>query len=195
MNERWVAVADFEGLYEVSDLGRVRSLNRHITHRPGRKVELRLGRILRQSEEAKGYLFVTLCKDGRRKRVKVHHLAARAFLPASDKPQINHKDFDKKHNAASNLEWATPKENTHHRLVGEPGLNAARASERMQALYASRAKPARVPHPKVKTCTACGASFAPPINHRARAKTCSTSCANQQRGITGSATKALLASA
>lgn len=190
MTERWVPVAGFEGFYEVSDLGRVRSLDRFVTHKTPGSVRKCPGQILTPGTEAKGYLFVTLWRDGSCQYVKVHHLVARAFLPASEKPQINHKDFDKKNNGASNLEWVTAQENSRHRIAAIPGISGATASSLLEEVYASRRKPARIQHPKVKTCLVCGDDFTPRPTARERAKTCSWPCANALRSRTTRITKA-----
>ena len=97
--EVWKDIEDYEGLYQVSDLGRVKALN---FKRTGEE------KFLKQQTNYKGYLYVGLCKDGRQKFVRVHKLVAKAFVPnPKNLPQINHIDNDKKNNCASNLEWCT----------------------------------------------------------------------------------------
>lgn len=92
MNEIWRSVKDYEGLYEVSNLGRVRNC--------------RTGRVLRLWKDKYGYLLVGLHKDGVRKHCLVHRLVAQAFLPnPNNLPQVNHKDENKENNRVENLEW------------------------------------------------------------------------------------------
>lgn len=99
--EEWKAVSGYEGLYEVSNLGRVRSIKRR--------------KILSLSILKDGYCQVGLCKLGERRYFLIHRLVAEAFVPnPASKPQVNHKDEDKSNNAASNLEWMTPKENINY---------------------------------------------------------------------------------
>lgn len=181
--EIWLPITGFECLYEVSNLGRVRSLVRTINRRDG-SVEHKKGRVLKQSKAGRGYLFVSLYKDGERKSSYVHRLVATAFLQNTGKPHVNHKDFNKSNNELNNLEWATEIENAHHRLVATPGISAVDASEKIQAVYAGRAeKPKQVRHPKQKECIVCGAIFYPPAKHRATKKTCSPVCGNVLSGI------------
>ena len=95
--ETWKAISGYEGIYEVSDLGRVRSLVHRNRWKPG---------ILKPLKHPRGYIQVGLRKDGHTKQTLVHRLVAEAFIP---NPQgldtVNHKDEDKTNNSASNLEW------------------------------------------------------------------------------------------
>ena len=101
--EQWKAVVGFEGLYEVSDLGRVKSLGNNKTRKE---------KILKQQKHRGGYLFVILYKDGKAKHSKVHRLVAKAFIPNPNNLEtVNHRDEVKTNNAASNLEWMTQGDN------------------------------------------------------------------------------------
>lgn len=92
MEEIWKDVDGYEGLYQVSSLGRVR----------------RGSRMLRQSNAGKGYLSVMLSMDGCTKRVYVHRLVAAAFIPnPSLLPCVNHRDETRTNNTVGNLEWCT----------------------------------------------------------------------------------------
>ena len=96
-NEKWKDIFGYDGMYQVSDLGRVRSL--------------KFGRVkvLRPGKNKWGYLQVLLSKGGKCKNYKVHRLVASAFIPNSDenKTQINHIDECKQNNRVSNLEYCT----------------------------------------------------------------------------------------
>lgn len=109
--ERWAAVAGYEGLYEVSDHGRVRSFH----HRPEGRV-LRPGQNRTKEEESKGYLFVNLYKtNAAPKCVSVHRLVAQAFVTnPRNSEEVNHKDGQLKNNHFKNLEWVTRLENVQH---------------------------------------------------------------------------------
>ena len=103
----WKPVNGYEGLYEVSDSGEVRSCDRYIKT-DIRHVKSRLikGRILYQNPKSTGYKTVDLCKDGKVKTTLVHRLVAEAFLPNPDGLRfVNHKDSNRANNAVRNLEW------------------------------------------------------------------------------------------
>lgn len=103
MTEIWKDIKDFEGLYQVSSCGRVKSLRDN----KGNYREKLLKLIL-----CKGYLYVNLLKDGKQKSYKVHRLVAEAFIPNTlNKPTVNHKDEIKTNNCVENLEWMTIREN------------------------------------------------------------------------------------
>ena len=97
MVEVWKEIDGYIGKYEVSNLGRVRSLN---YKRSG------LPRELKYEMNSKGYYCVDLCKNGKRKKYKVSRLVASAFVENTHGlPEVNHKDEDKMNNRADNLEW------------------------------------------------------------------------------------------
>ena len=122
MEEEWRPIKDYEGLYEVSNMGRVKSLKRHDTL--GREKE---EKILALANDRLGYKMVSLCKDGKRTMYKVHRLVAIAFIPNPDNlPIINHKDENKSNNNVCNLEWCTYKYNSNY------GTNPQRLSEWMK---------------------------------------------------------------
>ena len=106
-NEEWRDIVGYEGRYQVSSTGRVKSLERKdCLERTIRE------RILKQAVTHNGYLRVDLCAGGKRKRLRVHRLVGEAFLPrAEGKDAINHKDEDKTNNNVWNLEWVSDKEN------------------------------------------------------------------------------------
>jgi hypothetical protein len=115
MAEIWKAVKGYEGLYEVSSLGNVRSLDRVIKSRHN-GTTVRKGRTLTPFyEENKGYYQVKLTKMGKSKTHRIHRLVALAFLEnpfnCSD---INHKDEVKTNNNVNNLEWCTRKYNNNY---------------------------------------------------------------------------------
>lgn len=109
MREEWRDIPGFEGRYQVSDCGRVRSLLY------GRTL------VMRQYTHYKGHLFVCLYAEKGKpdRKYFMHRLVAMAFLPAfDDKEIVNHIDGDKKHNAADNLEWTSSGDNTRHYRKG-----------------------------------------------------------------------------
>ena len=114
--EVWRPVRDFEGLYEVSNLARVRSVDRWSKYKGSdTKQAFRKGRILRQDKTSAGYYLVTLCRDGVHFHCSVHRLVAEAFVPNPENlQQVNHKDENKSNNLPSNLEWCDRIYNTNY---------------------------------------------------------------------------------
>ena len=100
-NERWKDIDGYEGMYQVSDLGRVRSK------------KYGYWRVMRFGKNHKGYLHIGLCRNGKQKKFYVHRLVAQAFIPNDDesKTQINHINEDKTENKVSNLEWCSAQYN------------------------------------------------------------------------------------
>jgi hypothetical protein len=108
MEEKWMPIKGFEGIYEVSSLGRVKSLPR-LDSRGNRVPEL----IMKQRESNCGYSRVFLTLKGKQKPFSVHRLVAQAFIPNPNGfPQVNHKNENKSDNRAENLEWCTAKYNS-----------------------------------------------------------------------------------
>lgn len=108
--EVWKDISGYEGLYQVSNLGRVKSLTREITNN-GMSYLIN-GKILKENKLANGYLKVCLSANGNSKLHYVHRLVAQAFIPNPNHyPMVNHKDEDKTNNLVENLEWCTAKYN------------------------------------------------------------------------------------
>lgn len=112
--EHWVPIPNYEGYYEISNLGNIRSINRSIPTKSG-YLKPEKERIITRRISNKGYLTVTLSKKGQSNTHHVHRLLALAFIPNPDhKPIINHKNGNKLDNSIENLEWATYSENALH---------------------------------------------------------------------------------
>nr|DAQ29436.1 MAG TPA: homing endonuclease [Caudoviricetes sp.] len=110
MNEIWKDIEGYEGLYQVSNLGRVKSFDS--IDKLGR---IRKGRVLKGIKDVKGYLLVNLYKNSIVYTKRLHRLVAETFIPnLENKPQVNHIDENKANNIVSNLEWMTAKENINH---------------------------------------------------------------------------------
>ena len=107
MKEVWKDIEGYDGLYQISSIGNVRSLN--YNHIEGRVKNLRL------VYDKNKYLIVCLSNKNRHKNYKVHRLVAEAFMPnPENNPEVNHKDGNKQNNTVGNLEWVTSKENQIH---------------------------------------------------------------------------------
>lgn len=112
--EIWKPIKRYEGLYEVSNYGRVRSLDAMlpVKGKNGEYYRKRVGRILRQPNSSKGYKQVILCDETGNQIFRVHRLVAEAFIDNPENlPAVNHKDEDKTNNYVENLEWCTTKYN------------------------------------------------------------------------------------
>lgn len=116
--EKWKPIPGYDGLYEVSSYGRVRSLERYKSNNGG--LQLIKEKILKPHNTKKGYLTVQLCN----KIFTVHRLVAEAFIPNTDNlPMINHRDEDKTNNVADNLEWCDAKYNSNYGTAIERMIN------------------------------------------------------------------------
>ena len=109
--EYWKDIKGFEGLYQISNLKRVKSLPRMRVSKGGCLCPVS-ERILSQKIDKYGYPIATLCKDGKNHYIPVHKLMAQAFIPnPKHLREVNHKDENKLNNSISNLEWCTTRYN------------------------------------------------------------------------------------
>lgn len=123
--EQWRDVEGYEGMYQVSDLGRVRSL------------KFGKVRVLSPSKNKYGYLCVGLSKENKRKTVKVHRLVAVAFIPNSDESKtiINHINEDKTDNRVENLEWCTAQYNVTYNDIQHRRKCRKPVRDKIKSLY------------------------------------------------------------
>lgn len=111
-NPDWTPIAGYEGIYEVSRLGEIRSLTRKDAL--GRTKQ---GQLMKQTPNEDGYLQIVLSRDSGQRTFKVHRIVGQTFIPnPEDKPEVNHIDEVKTNNTVDNLEWNTRKENVNHSI-------------------------------------------------------------------------------
>lgn len=129
MNEEvWKDIQGYENLYQISNIGRIRSLGN------GKSGKSKL-RIMKTTLNHKGYLMIRLCKDGKSKGYLVHRLVANAFIPnPNNLPQVNHINEAKEDNRVENLEWCTNEYNHNY------GTRIERVRQK------------QIGNPKMKTC-------------------------------------------
>lgn len=154
MEEQWKAIViekngviyDFTGKYEVSNLGRVRSLNYKHTG----KIKL-----LKQSKTKEGYLQVQLYKNGKCEKFYTHRIIATMFISNPDNlAEVNHKDFDRTNNKIENIEWVSREENIQHSYNSDK----QRADERRCKLSEAK-KGSKHPRAKKVMCVETGQVF------------------------------------
>lgn len=131
LEELWKPVENYEGLYEISNFGRVKTIE-HKIHHDGVNSSAKLKTVkerIRKPNIMKGYHCIALLKDGNRKVYRIHRLVIEHFgeKQPSAEYQVNHIDGDKSNNRIDNLEWVTPKENTIHAI--ETGLRPKHLNE------------------------------------------------------------------
>lgn len=138
--EIWKDVAGYEGLYQISTLGRIKSLKR----KKGKADKIRVHNITRT-----GYHIIDLYKNNKCKYFSVHRLVALAFIPNPlNKSEVNHIDGNKSNNNLTNLEWNTRAENTDHastiglrkELKGEKNHKAKLTEEKVRNMRSHKGK-------------------------------------------------------
>lgn len=126
MVEIWRDIEGYEGLYEVSNLGRVKALGNGKT---------KTHKIRKLAKDKCGYLFVTLSKNGIKKHYKVHRLVASAFITNPNNfPQVNHIDEDKTNNRVDNLEWCDAKYNANYGTAIERRVKKQKNNNRSKSV-------------------------------------------------------------
>lgn len=119
MNEIWKPIKFYENLYQVSNLGRIRSLDKKVPCRGG-KLRLICGKIRSLQRDSNGYLSVILCNNNIKCRYRVHRIVAETFIPnPENKPCVDHIDTNIENNQVSNLRWVTYTENSLNTLTTE----------------------------------------------------------------------------
>lgn len=113
-NEVWKDIEGYEGYYQISNLGRVKSLARMVYDSSGNAIRFKPENIKKNKVSTDGYEIITLSVNNHNKTINIHILVANAFVekPSSLEPlEVNHKDMNRRNNVSSNLEWVTHKDN------------------------------------------------------------------------------------
>lgn len=132
MAEEWKDIEEFEGFYQVSNLGRVKRVG-HFSNYKGNGLRFLPERIKVQSFDKDGYKTVSLYARSKMKLCRVHVLVGKAFIPnPRNLPQINHKDEDKTNNRVDNLEWCTSYYNNNY---GTKNLRTAETKRKQHRCY------------------------------------------------------------
>ena len=112
--EEWKDIPGYEGFYQVSNLGVVRSVDHFVNSKNG-STALKKGKVIAQKKNIYGYMEVHLSRLGKCSSVRVHRLVASAFIPNPEGlPYVNHKDEVKSNNVVTNLEWCDGRYNTNY---------------------------------------------------------------------------------
>ena len=113
MKEIWKDIKDYEGLYQVSNLGKIKSLSRKIFN--GKNYYISKEKILKPGKNHQGYLQLTLHNNNIKKNIRINRIVAQTFLEnPNNYPEVNHKDENKLNNQVDNLEWCTHKYNSNY---------------------------------------------------------------------------------
>lgn len=115
--EIWKNIEGYEELYQISNLGRIKSVDRIVKHNKGKGIRRIKGRIIKSWPDKLNYQHIILCKDGKTKKYLIHRLVAQTFIPnPENKPYIDHINCNPSDNRVENLRWATQKENINNPL-------------------------------------------------------------------------------
>lgn len=139
--ETWADIPGYEGLYQASIFGYVRSITRIVLKGKDHVPSKVTGKIITPWIDTSGYLKVDLYKNGKRKCEKLHQLIAKTFIPNPlNKETVNHKDENPLNNTIQNLEWMTNKENVNYgtriqRVKEDQGMHIARIAPNQNIEY------------------------------------------------------------
>lgn len=157
-NEIWKSIIGYEGWYEVSTMGRVRSLDRTVYFKDGKRSRDYKGKILKYKYH-NGYQMVNLLKNKEINTVYIHRLVIETFMPKVEgKEWANHKNGIKSDNRVENLEWCTPSENNKHAL--ENGLRKDNVSGLIAYSDTLKKKVVAIKNNKILYSTDCSKDMA-----------------------------------
>lgn len=132
--EEFKKICGYEELYEVGNMGTVRSIERRVETLNGTRVYK--SKILSPGVQKTGYLYVTLSKEGKRKTFRVHRLVAMAFIPNPDNlSDVDHIDENKSNNSVSNLRWQSHFDNSSRSNSGKTKDNSMGKNPKAKTVY------------------------------------------------------------
>lgn len=138
--EVWQDIKDYEGYYQVSNVGGVRALERIVAYK-GTGPRKRSSKILKMYPDPGGYLNVRLCKGGKTKNLRVHRLVAQAFIDnPNDYPVVNHLNATTNDNRVENLAWCTIQQNNHHTISMGNALHIYGSNNHLSKINETKAK-------------------------------------------------------
>ena len=142
--EIWKDIKDYEGYYQVSNFGKIKSLDRIVKDKGKERYQHLKEKEIHSTDNGRGYQIVSLRKDDKRKNKYVHRLVAEAFIPnPNNLSEVNHKNLNKKDNTVDNLEWCTNVENKRHYLKTDTGKsNILKRQEKVNKKYQERIRKA-----------------------------------------------------
>lgn len=147
MQETWLPVIGYEGLYEVSNKGNFRSLDRIVPHNKGKLLRKMKGKILVKTKDKQGRNYVTFSKSGKTSKVRIHLIVAKHFLGENpNNLEVCHNDGDSSNNCVTNLRYDTHKQNmedmvTHGKSQrGEKNWNAVATVDQVMKVKELRAQ-------------------------------------------------------
>lgn len=139
MEEEWKEISGYEGLYEVSNYGRIKSLEK--SYKICGKAIYHRNEIILKQKKSRNYKCVELNANGKSKYFQVHRLVAQAFIPNThNKPYIDHIDGNPTNNNSSNLRWVTHKENMNNPITKERQRNKPRKQGEEHPHYEGKSK-------------------------------------------------------
>lgn len=139
MKEIWKDIEGYEKLYQISNLGNIKSKSKQRKCRNNHYCNMREQNIKTHKNKHRGYMYVYLSKNGKSKSFLLHRLVAKHFIKnPNNYPVVNHIDYNKENNVYTNLEWCTQKMNVNHSRVHMKHLKKLYSTSKLKERYISK---------------------------------------------------------